>query len=107
MVRLIIVIDIELENMNWNKRVEAMKVCLTTLANKQALKGDFKLRKTHMKGFRAVFENLETLTKWIQFNEGSTSHNWDFMTHSESNYASIFFVNWPIELEEALPDSFL
>ena len=103
MVRFIVVIDLELQKSEWINRTTAMKILLKQIASKQILKDTFTMRRTHMKGFRAVFRDSNDLKDLIQNDKETSIPTWEFETHSETDYASIFFINWPIELIQLLP----
>ena len=81
-------------------RQKFMLVYLTCMLKDQPFIGDFETRKTNMHGTRLVFKNENELTKLIEQNSNLPSIDntpaITFKIQSESDYASIFFVQWPV-----------
>ena len=100
MARIIMVMDIELPKRKWILRQKFMLVYLTCMLKGQPIIGDFKIRKTNMHGTRLVFDNENELTKLIEQNSNlpfiDNNPAITFEIQSESDYASIFFVQLPV-----------
>ena len=107
MVRIIVVIDVELrkQDQNWRKRV--MKTVSPKFLERGSISGPVKIKKTHMHGLRLVIKNkvdlLEILENPENVPDQEKGRKLEFETHSVSDYASIFFVNWPITSLNILP----
>lgn len=100
------VIDVELEQANWELRDEIQNLCHTLLMAGTKLKGTFVLKRTHMKGFRIVFRDEEQCRDFIFMNNspvGTMIEPTQTKLHSKSRYASIYFVDWPIDKIEKVP----
>ena len=101
------VVDLEIEKQeNWGLRDQIQKVCQYLCYNKKELSGNFIIRETNMKGFRIVLENVDQGNNFLlENNVPKNVKVEDLKTrkHSESRYASIFFVDWPIEKMTNLP----
>ena len=107
MTRIIAVVDMELEKMDWHLRREILEISLLYFLNKKQLNGNFQLKKTHMKGYRIVLPQKRDGMIFLEKNNLLTDKNVEIPTmrvHSESNYASIFFVDWPIDSMKLLPE---
>ena len=107
MVRIILVVDVELDKVDWPKREILMKKKLMALKLNKPFMGQYVIRKTHMKGFRMKVENGAAVDCLLNHNMQIDIHNfeWSYVIQSESDFASIFFVDWPIELIGLLPSS--
>ena len=107
MTRIIAVVDMELEKMDWHLRREILEISLLYFLNKKQLNGNFQLKKTHMKGYRIVLPQKKDGMIFLEKNNLLTDKRVEIPTmrvHSESNYASIFFVDWPIDSMKLLPE---
>ena len=107
MVRIIVVIDVELQKPEWNLRKEAMVLILKNLRAGKHTLGKFQIKETHMHGLRLVFKNKEDLEETLKKSENvpdeESDKEFDCETHSDSDYASIFFAQWPVTLLDRLP----
>ena len=106
MTRIIVVIDIELGKNDWHLRNEVYQRTMMLLSSGNTLPVEVTVRKTHMKGFRLMFDNKAKITTFLESTEKLTKGARDSVPgnlHSESNYASIFFADWPIDKLTFLP----
>jgi len=94
------VVDLELPKHSWHLRETLMKIFLTKLLKGQDMKGNFETRKTNMHGIRLVFKNEHDLTQTLEMNKDLPvmveSANLIYEIQSKSDFASIFFVDWPM-----------
>ena len=108
MARIIMVMDIELPKHKWGLRKRFMLIYLANLLNKQPITGKFETRKTNMHGVRLVFKDEKELTSLIEQNSNlpiSDSSALNFEVQSESDFASIFFVQWPVNKLEIFSEN--
>ena len=90
--RFLIVVDIELNREDWGLREKA---AIKYFLNRNSAEGDtalVKVKPTHMKGARLLFENKTNLLKFTSSGADSiqkTKSN--FTVDSVSQFASIFF----------------
>lgn len=106
MTRIIVVIDVELERNDWHLRTKIYQRAMVILLNGKTLPEEVVIRKTHMKGFRLMFGNEEKIATFLKKTEEvakQASDSFPGNLHSESNYASIFFSDWPIDKMTSLP----
>ena len=102
MSKIIVVIDVELDKADWPLRNQIMESLILRIINDAPIGETGQLKATHMKGMRIILENKEQVLKFIN---GHNLGKFDLPTikQSETQFASIFFVNWPMNLEEKLP----
>ena len=105
MTRIIVVIDVELEKENWPLRTKVYERCLKILMAGEKLPENVTIRQTHMKGFRVLLEDKTQIENFLEKTAGYPKDMDAILgnLHSESNYASIFFVDWPIDKMTSLP----
>ena len=100
MTRIIMVMDIELPKRKWILRQRFMLTYLTSMLNEKPISGNFETRETNMHGIRLVFKDEKEFTRLIEqksnlpITEGFPAIT--FEIQSESEFASIFFVQWPV-----------
>ena len=107
MVRVIAVIDVELQARNWEKRELIMKTFIQSFKSGKLPTGKFELKRTHMKGFRLKINEIEDLDNLLNNRENQMKieddFNLPFNMHSQTEFASIFFIDWPLDLLSVLP----
>lgn len=107
MVRIIVVIDVELQKQDQIWREKVMKTVVLNLLEGKTMLGQWEIKKTHMHGFRLVIKNQTDLLKIMKNSENVPDEEkirkLEFETHSTSDYASIFFVQWPMTKLNILP----
>ena len=101
------VVDLELPKHSWHLRETFMKVFLTKLLIGQNMKGEFEKRKTNMHGVRLVFKSEFDFVQTLEQNKDLPvmveSANLIYETQSKSDFASIFFVDWPMNKLDLFP----
>ena len=107
MTRIIMVVDLELPKHSWNLRETLMKVFLAKLLNGQNFVGKFETRKTNMHGIRLVFKSETDFIRTLEDNKNLPimieASKLEFEIQSKSDFASIFFVNWPMNKLDLFP----
>ena len=100
--RLLVVIDVELGKLDRFKRLLALKKLVSDLLKNRSIPDKIHFRKTNMKGFRAVFMDEKDLNDYL-FEVGTSELvdlNW--VQQSESDYATIFFLEESEKLLDAI-----
>ena len=107
MIRIIVVIDVELRKQDQNLREQVMKLVLLKLLKGETISGPAEIKKTHMHGLRLVIKSEKKLREVLENPKNAPDQEkiqkLEFETHSVSNYASIFFVKWPMTNLAVLP----
>ena len=101
------VVDLELPKQLWDLRETLMRVYLTKLLMGQGVDGMYETRKTNMHGVRLVFKNKTDLISILEKNKNSPvmteTSKLDYEIQSKSDFASIFFVKWPVNKLDLFP----
>ena len=101
------IVDLELPRHVWNLRENLMKVYLAYLLAGQNLDGTFETRKTNIHGIRLVFKNESDLVCTLENNKNSPvmieASKLEYEIQSSSDFASIFFVKWPMNKLDLFP----
>ena len=107
MVRIIVVVDVELQKQDHNLREKIMKLALQNMLEGETVTGPVRIKKTHMNGLRLVIKNEKDLVAILENSDNKPDQEKiqeiEFETHSTSDYATIFFVNWPMTKLNILP----
>ena len=100
--KLLVVIDVELEKLERFKRLLALKKLIADLSENKPISDKIQFRRTNMKGFRVVFTSGKDLNDYLSEVEISTLIDLNYVQQSESDYATIFFLEGSEELLGAI-----